>query len=60
LSAYVLLGMPFGLGGILTLMSRDYMMPMFTTTIGHFMIGFTMVIMTLGYVICMKIVNFKT
>lgn len=59
LSAYVLLAMPFFMALGLTLMNREYMAPLFTTTIGHLMIAVGCFSMFLGYLACMKIVNVK-
>jgi len=58
-SAYVLLAMPFVIAGVISLMSPEYMTPLFSTTVGHFMLGAAAFSMTLGYVACMKIVNVK-
>ncbi|MCW2956846.1 MAG: putative type secretion system integral rane subunit [Thermoleophilia bacterium] len=59
MSAYVLLGMPIFIACVITLMSPEYMAPMFTTTVGHFMLGAGAVSMLLGYVACMKVVSVK-
>jgi tight adherence protein B len=58
-SAYVLVGLPFFLAGALTLINREYMMPLFTTSSGHMLIGVSLVMMALGSVILRKIVSFK-
>ncbi|MCW2925518.1 MAG: putative type secretion system integral rane subunit, partial [Thermoleophilia bacterium] len=59
MSAYVLLAMPIFMGLVITLMSPDYMKPMFTTPIGHMLLGIGAVSMVLGYFACMKVVNVK-
>ncbi len=59
MSAYVLLGMPIFIACALTLLSPEYMAPLFTTTTGHMMMGVGAVSMAFGYVACMKIVNVK-
>lgn len=59
MSAYVLIGMPVFIGCVLTVMSPEYMKPMFTTTTGHFMLAAGAVAMLLGYFACMKVVSVK-
>jgi tight adherence protein B len=59
MSAYVLLGMPVFIALALTLMSPDYMAPLYTTSTGHLMIAAGCFSMFLGYVACMKVVNVK-
>jgi tight adherence protein B len=59
MSAYVLLGMPIFIGLALTLMSPEYMAPMFETRTGHLMLVAGAISMTLGYVACMKVVSVK-
>lgn len=59
MSAYVLIGMPFVIGLVLTMMNRDYMAPLFFTPVGHLLLGAGAVSMTLGYFACMKVVNVK-
>ena len=58
-SAYVLVGLPFFLAAALTLINREYMMPLFTTSAGHMLIGVSLVMMAVGSVILRKIVSFK-
>jgi tight adherence protein B len=59
MSAYVLLGMPFFIAAALSLMSPDYMKPMFVTKEGHFLIAAGLFSMFLGYLACMKVVSVK-
>lgn len=59
MSAYVLLGMPAFLGLVLTVMSPDYMKPMFATQQGHILMAIGAFSMFLGYLACMKIVKVK-
>jgi tight adherence protein B len=58
-SAYVLIGMPFIMGGLIELVDSKYMRPLLFSTIGHVMIGVGLVSMSIGTVILRKIVNFK-
>ena len=58
-SGYVLLGMPFVMGGLITLIKHDYMTPLFTTMPGNIMIGVGLVLMAIGWMAVNKIVNFK-
>lgn len=60
LSAYVLLGMPIFMAGVLSLLNREYMQPLFFTTTGHYLMAAGAFFMFLGYVACMKIVRIKT
>jgi tight adherence protein B len=57
MSAYVLLGLPFVLAGVLTIMSHSYMTPLFTTSIGHLMIGAALVMMAIGSVVLRAMVK---
>ena len=58
-SGYVLLGMPFVMGGLITLIKHDYMTPLFTTMPGNIMIVVGLVLMGIGWMAVNKIVNFK-
>ena len=58
-SAYLLVALPFVLAGILTLLNGEYMIPLFTTSAGHMMIGVGLASMTVGALILKKIVAFK-
>jgi tight adherence protein B len=59
MSAYVLLGMPVFIAAALTVISPDYMAPLYTTGMGHMMIAAGAFSMLLGYFACMKIVSVK-
>ncbi|HEY3614198.1 MAG TPA: type II secretion system F family protein [Gaiellales bacterium] len=58
-SAYVLVGMPIFLFGIIWLMDRPYVRPLWSQTVGNLMVAAGLVSMTLGGLVCRKIVNFK-
>jgi len=59
MSAYTLIGIPFFIAGVVTLLNRDYMHPLYFTSAGRFMIGLGMVMMTLGSLVLKKIVSFR-
>jgi tight adherence protein B len=59
MSAYTLIGIPFFIAGMLTLLNRQYMSPLYTTSRGHFLIGMTLAMMTVGSLILKKIVSFR-
>jgi tight adherence protein B len=59
MSAYVLVGLPFFMAGIVTLMNAKYMAPLYHTGLGHAMIIGGLVMMTLGSLMLKKIVSFK-
>ncbi len=58
-SAMVLGSLPPGVMTMVYLTSPDYMMPLFTTTVGHFMIAVGAVWMFTGILIMKKMINFK-
>jgi tight adherence protein B len=58
-SAYVLVGMPFFLAGIIFLLDRSYIRPLWAQSAGHIMVLIGLVSMSLGALVCRKIVNFK-
>ncbi len=58
-SAMVLGSLPPGVMTMVYLSSPDYIMPLFTTTIGHFMVAFGAVWMLTGILIMRKMINFK-
>jgi tight adherence protein B len=58
-SAYVLVGMPFFLAAIIFLIDRSYIRPLWAQSVGHIMVLIGLVSMTLGAIVCRKIVNFK-
>jgi tight adherence protein B len=58
-SAYVLLALPFGLGGVLMFINKSYMEPLYQTSTGQMMIGAGLAMMTVGALLIRKIVSFK-
>ena len=58
-SAYVLVGMPIVLFGVIWLMDRSYVRPLWAQGAGNIMVLIGAVSMTLGGLVCRKIVNFK-
>ena len=59
MTAYVLVGVPFFIASTLTLINRQYMMPLYTTHVGHIMILLGLTMMAIGSVILRKIVSFR-
>lgn len=59
MSAYTLAGVPFFIAGSLTLINRDYMLPLYTTHIGHILILIGLSMMAVGSAILKKIVSFR-
>ena len=57
LSARVLLGMPFVLAGILTLINHGYMAPLYTTRTGHILIAIALVMMSIGALVLRRMVK---
>jgi tight adherence protein B len=60
LSSRVLLAMPFVLTGVLTIINRSYMTPLFTTTTGHWMTAAALTMMTLGWLVLRRMVRPRT
>ena len=58
-SAWVLLVLPFMLAGVITLINRAYMRPLYFSDTGHKLIIFIFVSMLLGGLVIRKIVNFR-
>ncbi|HEX2044661.1 MAG TPA: VWA domain-containing protein [Gaiellaceae bacterium] len=58
-SAYVLIGLPFFVAGMLTLVNEQYMRPLWSTSIGHKLLILMVVMMTIGSLILRKLVNFR-
>jgi tight adherence protein B len=58
-SAYVLVGMPFGLALMIFLVDPGYLRPLYSTSTGHLMIIIGLISMTFGGLVTRKIVNFK-
>ncbi len=59
MSAYTLVGIPFFIGGMITLMNGQYMAPLFHTQIGHFLLFGGLGMMAVGSMILKKIVSFR-
>jgi tight adherence protein B len=59
MSGYILIGLPFGLGGILSLLAPSYFSPMLHQTLGQIMLGVGGFFLLCGYGIIRKIVNVK-
>jgi tight adherence protein B len=58
-SAYVLVGLPFFLAGVLTLMNSKYMSPLWHTSTGHKLLMLMIGMMVIGSLILRKLVNFR-
>ena len=59
MSAYTLVAIPFFIAGVVTLLNREYMRPLYFTTAGHFLIILGLVMMVLGSLALKKIVSFR-
>ena len=57
LSAQVLLGMPFAIAALLTLINHGYMAPLFTTHVGHVLIAIGLTMMSIGAVVLRRMVK---
>jgi Flp pilus assembly protein TadB len=55
----VLVGMPIVLFGVIWLMDRSYVRPLWAQGAGNIMVLIGAISMTLGGLVCRKIVNFK-
>jgi tight adherence protein B len=58
-SAVILVCLPIGLAALMTLISPSYMAPFWTTSTGHFLIGFCLTSMALGGLILKRIVSVR-
>jgi tight adherence protein B len=58
-SAYVLIGLPFFVAAMLTLLNSEYMRPLWHTSTGHKLIITMFVMIGIGSLILRKIVNFR-
>ena len=58
-SAFILIGLPFVLAALMTLVSPSYMKPFFTTSTGHSLIVFCLVSMTIGAFLLKRIVTVR-
>ncbi len=59
MSAYTLIGIPFFMAGVITLVNRTYMHPLYYTHKGHLLILIGLVMMGFGSLILKKIVSFR-
>jgi tight adherence protein B len=57
LSAQVLLAMPFAMAGLMTLLNRDYMAPLYHTRVGHLLIAIALLMMAVGAVVLRRLVK---
>jgi tight adherence protein B len=58
-SMYILGGLPFAIGGLLLLISPDYILTLFRTDAGHMILGIGGVLLFLGWLVMAKMVNFE-
>ncbi len=59
MSAYVLIGLPFFVLGIITLANSEYMSPLWHTSTGHKLLIVMVVMMGVGSLVLRKIVSFR-
>jgi tight adherence protein B len=59
MSAAVLVGLPMALAALLTLLSPDYMAPLYTTSGGHVLIGICLTSMTIAALLLKRIVSVR-
>ena len=59
MSAYTLIGIPFFLAGVITLVNRSYMRPLYFTHTGRMLILTGLVMIGIGSLILKKIVTFR-
>jgi tight adherence protein B len=59
MSAYTLIGIPFFLAGVITLLNRKYMHPLWHTSTGHMLVFAGLLMMGFGSLILKKIVSFR-
>jgi Flp pilus assembly protein TadB len=59
MSAYILIAMPIGIAGWMSLTARDYIAPLFTTTIGKAMLAAMAVQLVIGYLWLRKTIQVK-
>ncbi len=58
-SAYVLLGLPFFVAGMLMILNPKYLSILFHHELGWIIIGIQMLLMTCGYLIVQRMINFR-
>jgi tight adherence protein B len=59
MTAYVLTGLPFGIGLLITVMNPTYMSPLFNTHTGQMVLASGAVMLLIGTGILRKMVQFK-
>lgn len=59
LSAYVLIGLPIVMAIVLSVMNREYISVLFTTTIGFVLLGVAVLLMIIGIVWILKIIKIE-
>jgi len=59
MSAYTLIGIPFFIAGMVTLINRGYMHPLYFSKAGHILMTIALVMMAIGSLILKKIVSFR-
>jgi tight adherence protein B len=59
MSAYVLIGLPFFVLGVITLVNSEYMSPLWHSSTGHKLLIVMLVMMSIGSLILRKIVSFR-
>lgn len=59
MSAYTLIGIPFFIAAMVTLLNHDYMKPLYFSHTGHLLIIMALVMMGIGSLILKKIVSFR-
>ena len=57
--AYVLVGLPFFVAFVITIMNRSYMDPLYHSSTGHKLIGLMLAMMAFGSFLLRRIVSFK-
>jgi tight adherence protein B len=59
MSAYTLIGIPFFIAGMVTLINHGYMHPLYYSKAGHVLMAIALVMMGIGSLILKKIVSFR-
>ncbi|MBG6179728.1 type II secretion system F family protein [Arthrobacter sp. CAN_A1] len=59
LSAYILMALPFALGGVLLVISPGYMNPLFQHPIGYILMSVSVVLLVVGGLWLRKVITFK-
>ena len=58
-SAYILVALPFAIAGSVSILSPDYMQPMWDTTVGHVLIAVMVGLTLIGAFFLKRIVTIK-